>query len=142
MEWKELPAWVSALAAVVSACGVFLAFWQLKLMKRVADMQFEDNLAREYRELAGRMPTKAMLGDKLEPDEYQKALEQLIHYIDLSNEQVFLRQCGRISTPTWVSWRDGIQSNLSLADLTLSSGRFSLAFRVAWARMYSSVERI
>jgi hypothetical protein len=112
MEWKDVPQWVSALAAVVSACGLFLAFWQLKLMKRVADTQFEDNLAREYRELAARLPTKAMLGEELTEDEHKQALDEFIHYIDLSNEQAFLRQCKRISLATWVNWRDGIRSNL------------------------------
>jgi hypothetical protein len=112
MEWKDLPQWVSALAALVSACGLFLAFWQLKLMKRMAVMQFEDNLAREYRDLASRLPTKALLGEELTEDEHQGALDEFIHYIDLSNEQVFLRQCKRLSLTTWVNWCDGIRSNL------------------------------
>lgn len=35
------------------------------------------------------------------------------HYIDLSNEQIFLRQHGRVSAETWENWRGGIKSNLS-----------------------------
>jgi hypothetical protein len=112
MEWKDLPQWVSALAAVVSACGLFLAYWQLTLMKRMAGTQFEDGLAREYRELAARLPTKAMLGEELTENEHQCALDEFIHYFDLSNEQVFLRQSKRISLVTWLNWRDGIRSNL------------------------------
>ena len=49
MDWKDLPQWVSAVAAVVSAGGLFLAFWQLKLMERQAVTQFEDSLARIIR---------------------------------------------------------------------------------------------
>jgi hypothetical protein len=112
MEWKDVAQWVSALAAVVSAGGLLLAFWQLRLMKRMAVTQFEDTLAREYRELAAQLPTKALLGEELTEDEHKKALDEFIHYIDLSNEQVFLRRSRRISLVTWQNWRDGIRSNL------------------------------
>ena len=35
------------------------------------------------------------------------------HYIDLTNEQIFLRQYNRVSAKTWENWRDGIKSNLA-----------------------------
>ena len=47
MELKDLPAWVSAGAAVLSMVGLFLAFRQLRLSRRIAQMQFEDGLSRE-----------------------------------------------------------------------------------------------
>ncbi len=121
MELKDLLQWVSAVAAVGSACGVILMFWQVRLVKRLAVTQFEDNLAREYRDLAGRLPAKALLGEELTEEEHQNALDEFIHYIDLCNEQVFLRRCRRISPATWVYWRDGIRSNLKQP-----------AFRRAW----------
>jgi hypothetical protein len=31
----------------------------------------------------------------------------------LTNEQIFLRQVGRVRKNTWQNWRDGIKSNLS-----------------------------
>jgi hypothetical protein len=70
-------------------------------------------MAREYRELTARIPTKAMLRAELTDDEYERALDELYHYIDLSNDQVFLRQRERISLATWENWRDGIRSNLN-----------------------------
>lgn len=36
----------------------------------------------------------------------------MYRYIDLSNEQIFLRQQGRVSKETWELWRDGIKSHL------------------------------
>jgi hypothetical protein len=36
----------------------------------------------------------------------------LYFYIDLCNEQVFLRQNRRVCGATWVFWQDGIRSNL------------------------------
>ena len=45
-------------------------------------------------------PVKAMLGDEIEEKAYEKALDDFYHYIDLTNEQVFLRQNNRISRQT------------------------------------------
>lgn len=49
---------VQAVASVVTAGGIFLAFWQLVLTKRIAASQCEDQLAAEYREIIRRLPVK------------------------------------------------------------------------------------
>ena len=110
---KDLLNFIYAIAAVATAVGVFLAWWQIKLGKKQAETQFEDELAREYRNIAKRLPVKALLGEDLDAEEYDKALADFYHYIDLSNEQVFLRQNKRISSETWENWCDGIKSNLT-----------------------------
>ncbi len=109
------PEWVSAMASVVAACGVFLAFWQLRMSKNIAQLEFEDSLAREYRELAANIPTKALLGVELSENEFQKSFDEFYRYIDLTNEQISLRQRGRIKIETWENWLSGIKSNLELA---------------------------
>jgi hypothetical protein len=73
---------------------------------------FEDTMNREYRELARQIPVKVFFGEELDPDEYKSAFPFLFQYIDLSNQQVFLRQIGRVSDKTWPFWRDGIRTNL------------------------------
>lgn len=108
------PNWVSAIANAVTALSVALAFWQLVLAKKVAQSQFEDALSKEYRELASRIPTKALLGRGLARQEYELAFDELYRYIDLSNEQVALRKKSRISEETWVNWSSGIKANLAL----------------------------
>ncbi len=92
--------------------GIIFAACQLLVTKKQAMTTFEDNIAREYRDLANRLPTKALLGKDLSDDEYQKAFDEFYHYFDLSNEQVFLHQRRRISKATWNYWRDGIRSNI------------------------------
>lgn len=129
MGWQDFPSWLSAAAGVASAFGVFLAFGQLRLMERLAVTQFEDGLAREYRVLCGRLPTKALLGKELTDEEYRCALDEMIHYIDLCNEQIFLRRQQRVSETTWINWREGIQSNLRLP-----------AFAKAWAEVKDCCE--
>lgn len=105
---------VSAIATCVAAAGVWYARVQLRTSREIAQLQFEDGLAKEYRELANRLPTKALLGEDLTEEEYKVSFDELFRYVDLSNEQVCLRQRGRINGAVWESWRDGIQGNLSL----------------------------
>ena len=61
---------------------------------------------------------KALLGEQLDHDEYAKSFHLFYHYIDLTNEQIFLRQKGRVSKATWENWRDGVKSNMSLPALS------------------------
>ena len=105
--------WVSPIANCVMAVGVFLVFGQIRLTKKLANTQFEDSLAREYRELAAKIPTKALLGDELTEEEYKATFDEFYHYIDLSNEEAFLWERKRITKETWIYWLDGIKSNLS-----------------------------
>jgi hypothetical protein len=113
---------VGVFASVATAVGVLLAWWQIKQSSLQAATSFEDGLAREYREIAQRLPVVALLGGELSGDDLQDNLDDFYHYIDLSNEQVFLRQQGRIRETTWLNWREGIESNLTRP-----------AFAAAWA---------
>jgi len=67
------------------------------------------------------IPLEAFFGRELGSERTEQAKVAFFHYIDLCNEQVFLRQHGRISPATWQSWRGGIESNLRLP-----------AFQAAW----------
>lgn len=117
---------VSAVAAIVAAVGVWYARKQLKTSREIAQLQFEDALGKEYRDLANRMMPKALLGEELTEVEYQDTFDELFHYVDLSNEQVNLRQRQRISKDVWQNWAEGIQSNLKLP-----------AFQRAWTEIKS-----
>jgi hypothetical protein len=101
----------SAVANSATGLGVIVAGWQLWLARRQSVTAFEDSFAREYRELAAKLPTKALLGDELTKDELEQHLDEFYHYFDLCNEQAFLHKQGRISRKTWTFWRDGMKSN-------------------------------
>jgi len=127
----QLPNWIMAIASVVMAIGVLLAWWQIRLAKLQATTRFEDDIAREYRELIFRLPIEALLGKPLDEKEYLESLDEFFHYIDLTNEEIFLRQQGRISRETWIYWLDGIKSNLSRP-----------AFKKAWEEIKSQTDDI
>lgn len=121
---SEITDWITAVATAFSTVGIGLAYSQLRMSQKIAQLQFEDGMAKEYRDLVNRLPTKALLGATLSEDEYQNAFDDLFHYIDLSNEQVFLRQQGRVGQKMWDNWSDGIKHNLSLH-----------AFKRAWRQI-------
>ena len=125
----KLPEWIAAIAAIISMCGVLLVWKQLRLTKNIAQLQFEDAIEKEYRELVSGIPTKALLDSDLTEEEYGKTFDEFFRYFDLSNRQVALRKDGRIGVATWVNWVSGIRFNLSLP-----------AFGRAWGEIKSRTE--
>jgi hypothetical protein len=103
---------VDQIGSFATAIGVLLASWQLRRTAIQARTDFEDRVVEEYRVIARRIPVDALLGAALPPDEQARCLDAFYHYIDLSNEQVFLRMTRRVSKATWQNWRDGIRSHL------------------------------
>lgn len=114
----------SAMGSIGTTVAVLVAAWQVRKGTQQARTDFEDDLSREYREVARCIPVKAHLGQELGEEEFERAFPRLYQYIDLTNEQIFLRMNGRISKATWLNWGDGIKSNLGRP-----------AFTQAWARI-------
>lgn len=109
---------------IATAIAVVVGAWQLVLAQRQSITNFEDSFAKEYRELAAMLPTKALLGESLTDAEHQEYFDEMYHYFDLCNEQVFLWNDGRISERTWIYWKDGITSHMQRP-----------AFERAWAEI-------
>lgn len=135
-EWvSAIGTAISALFSIASVIAIVLVFKQLeqnqhmielstdelKQTKIIAQLQFEDTLEKEYRDLAARIPTDALIGGVLSPRQYKAAFDEIFRYFDLSNKQVMLRKQERIGDSTWKNWQSGIKFNLSLP-----------AFRKAW----------
>ena len=70
VKWTDA---VSAVTASVSALAVILAMLQLRTTKAINQLEFEDGLDKEYRDLVARIPTKSLLGSGLSPSEYKDA---------------------------------------------------------------------
>jgi hypothetical protein len=102
----------SVVGSIGTALAVLVAAWQVRRSTEQARTNFEDELAKEYRQLARGIPPEALLGGELPQERFESAFGTLYHYLDLTNQQVFLRMNGRIRRATWLDWRDGIRSNL------------------------------
>jgi len=114
----------SVVGSIATALAVLVAAWQVRRGTAQTRVNFEDDLSREYRELARSIPVTAHLGEELDPIHFESAFPRFYQYFDLTNEQIFHRMNGRISRATWLNWRDGIQSNFGRP-----------AFAQAWARV-------
>ena len=103
---------IASLTGIATSTSLIIAFRQWRLAARNSQLQFEDALAREYRQVANRLPVRALLGECLSADDLEDALPAFYWYFDLTNEQVFLRRHRRVSEQTWSSWADGIRRTM------------------------------
>src|SRR5690606_30717776 len=98
--------WINMLSGIATAVGVVFAAAGLLFSWRQSITWFEDEIANEYRALIKEMPVDVLLdGDQVTPRE-DELLNKIYNYIDFTNEQVFLRQKGRIRSSTWRLWAD------------------------------------
>ena len=115
---------VTALGSAATAVGVIFAVQQIRLAKQLAQTQFEDDLTKQFREIIRRIPIEALLGEELSEEAYDRTRDDFFRYIDLSNEQVFLRRNDRISARTWKLWCEGIKAFLSRPAFGRAWGEF------------------
>jgi len=103
---------ISLTSSIATTIGVFFVAWQLWLTKKQAQAQFEEGFDQQYRALSLPIPLDIFLGAKASEDNKKEVRELIFNYLDLSNEQVFLRSRGKITKSTWKIWSSGIQANL------------------------------
>lgn len=111
---------LEGVTSLLTAAGVMVAAWQLMQSTRQARTDFEDDLAREYRDVVRSLPVGMLLGEAPTAEQFDSAFPSLLRYIDICNEQVFLRMTGRISDSTWRNWCDGIKSTIALRAFSLA----------------------
>lgn len=105
---------IELLAAIATAVGVLFVALQIWQAKRQEQVAFEDVLARQYRDIVQRISVRALLGDHLDDESFEIDLNDIYNYIDLTNEQIFLRRQRRVGLATWGNWLEGIKTNMSL----------------------------
>lgn len=109
--WFQL---LQAAGAVATSIGVAVAAAQLWLQKRQQKTDFEDRLSEQYRRVIAELSLDAVLDHPIsgaperEPAR-NDAYRIFYRYFDLTNEQIFLKNEGRISAHTWENWEDGIR---------------------------------
>lgn len=104
----------SFLAPYATAAGVAIAMIQLWRTATQSVTTFEDSISKEYREITRRIPYKALVGIEMSDSEKDVALNEIYNYMDLCNEQAFLRKAKRIRKNTWNDWQEGMKLNFGL----------------------------
>lgn len=112
MDWNILSSIATSVGSVATAVGVIFGAWQIRLSKKQSQAQFEDGLDQQYRVLTMELPVDVLIGKTPRQEDKSKVRELVFNYLDLTNEQVYLRAKGRISTYTWQSWCSGIKGHL------------------------------
>ncbi|MEQ5857080.1 hypothetical protein NFI08_15505 [Halomonas sp. EF61] len=102
------------LAPYGTTLGVAVAVWQIFRNSIQQRTSFEDSLTKEYREITRRIPYKALVDEEVCEDDQLLAYNEIYNYMDLCNEQIFLRMSGRVSKKTWNNWQEGMSTNFSL----------------------------
>ncbi len=102
----------NTLASFATAILVGVGVWEIRQGSAIAQAQFEDSLDQQYRNLSKGIPVDALIGKEVPDNKWPEARELIYNYLDLCNEQVFLRQKRRVRRDTWLDWCAGIQSNL------------------------------
>jgi hypothetical protein len=103
---------VNDFASIATAFGVAVAAWQIWENGKLAQSTFEDSFDQQYRKLAMEIPVDALIGTPI-PEAKKLIVREIIYnYLDLCNEQVYLRVKKRVRTERWKDWQDGIKENL------------------------------
>ena len=100
------------IASLATALGVGIAAWQLWASRKIAQTSFEDSLDQQYRKIVMQIPVDALLGRAIPDEERRKVREIIYNYLDLCNEQAYLRNKGRITDARWNEWKQGMENNI------------------------------
>ncbi|MGB9952910.1 hypothetical protein ACOZ4F_10965 [Haloarcula marismortui] len=117
---------LQTVGSLFTGFGALLVFLQFRQRNIQFVTEFEDSLTKEYRDIVQDLPVKARTNEEVDWEENKRAIYQ---YIDLCNEQVFLRQNGRVSETAWNSWQDGMESNIQEG-----------VFKEGWSRIKSDTD--
>ena len=100
-------------ASLATAVGVGIAAWQIWESRKLAQTTFEDSLDKQYRSLVMQIPVDVLIGKPI-PDEKKREVREIIYnYLDLCNEQAYLRKKKRVTKTRWNDWNEGIRDNIS-----------------------------
>lgn len=102
----------TAIGALATAIGVGFGVRRLRMLEKQAVTRIQDSLSIEYRRVVAGLPVSALLGDELAASEPDGNLAAMYRYVDLCNQQAYLKSVHRISDDTWRLWEDGIRTNL------------------------------
>jgi len=102
----------NSIVSIFTAVGVLVAAFQLRVSSKIAQSEFEDSIDQQYRELTKGIPVDALIGKSVTAEKKDHTRELIYNYLDLCNEQIFLRKNRRVRKNTWVDWCSGIAANL------------------------------
>ena len=105
---------LNTLVPYATVFGVGVAAYQIRRSNIQQRVMFEDSINKEYRDIIQRIPYKVLIGDEVPLSEANAVHNELYNYMDLCNEQIYLRMSDRVSKKTWNNWQEGMKMNFEL----------------------------
>jgi len=100
------------IASIATSIGVGIAAWQIWESRKLAQTTFEDSFDQQYRNMTMQIPVDVLIGKSAPKEKKEEIREIIYNYLDLCNEQIYLRKKKRISVIRWIDWSSGIKENL------------------------------
>lgn len=99
---------------IVIIVGLGLTFYQLKQYEKGQKTALENDLNQEYRKIWREVDSQLLMdpeygregGNPLSENER----DAIYSYVDLTNQQIFLRKRGRITNSRWKDWEAGMET--------------------------------
>lgn len=111
-DWSTFNSIATGVGSLATAIGIIFGAWQIRISKKQSQAEFEDQLDQQYRAISMLLPVDILIGKNVEEANRIEVRELIFNYLDLTNEQVYLRAKKRITTITWKSWNAGIKAHL------------------------------
>ncbi len=105
---------LNTLVPYATVFGVGVAAYQIRRSNIQQRVMFEDSINKEYRDIIQRIPYKVLIGDEVPLSEANAVHNEIYNYMDLCNEQIYLRMSDRVSKKTWNNWQEGMKTNFEL----------------------------
>lgn len=105
---------LNTLVPYATVFGVGIAAYQIRRSNIQQRVMFEDSINKEYRDIIQRIPYKALIGEEISSSQVSAVRNEVYNYMDLCNEQIYLRMSNRVSKTTWINWQEGMKTNFDL----------------------------
>jgi hypothetical protein len=116
--WDRISTIIQAVTAGATAALFFVAWLQIRSLRKQVTTALEDGLTAQYRRIMEYIPVEIWLDHELKElrDDKRRndSRDAIYRYIDLSQEQAFLHDVNRVSDETWIEWSKGIKFNMEL----------------------------
>lgn len=104
---------IGAMGSIATAFGLIYVAQDVHHSKKTTQAEFEDQFDQQYRALMMPIPVDVLIGKETAKMDKERVRELVYVYLDLTNEQIYMRSIGRVSKATWESWCSGILAHMA-----------------------------
>lgn len=100
--WADV---IAAVASVIAALAACIAVFQIASINRQVHREFETQYLLRFWSLMDRRSVSLQVNGEMEEED----LPVLLAYLDLTEDQIALRERGRVTDDTWAFWAEDMR---------------------------------